>query len=768
MKRLNTNKRTLFWPLVRLTLLFIIAQCVILYFNFKSILGATPVNKFVMQQVIHSEVVIKGIAAFIGAQLLVNLAWILAVMICAYLIRKLFNLTRGTYVALGLLIWADSLIVIFVANQIFFPHSMFAFIFDVTKRLYPALQPYVTQHGVQLTFFITSGLLLVAVALAIISFLLLLVRNAKTTMAVMLIAVLGAGGFYYWKANYAVKPVVVPPMVKAGDKPNIILISMDYFRPGDTVYYGNSVEMTPNVDNILKQSTVFKYNITAIARTFPSLMTVESGSYPIKNGARFNLIDPTQVNHEMTLAHTLQNQGYYTMMATDGSHFFYMTKDYGYNKIVAPPPGLNEFLLSSINDFPLTNLLMNSPVGKYLFPYNYMNRNAAFTYKPATFNKELANALAKRPDQPLYIHIHLTLAAWPYSWSAATPPIPANLSKTARIHYRFNIGLRAVDQQFGQVMQVLQQQHLLNNAMLVVFSDHGQAFGEPGDRITEKANLVGKASNADIYRFTQLNTTVGHGTDVLSMKQYHPLLAFKIYGGPPVNQIGSRTLVTSLIDIAPTVLDYLHVANPGMQGISLMPEITAFPQTGLGDRPLFMETEFTLPSILTADPSIASVLSQGISYYDLNLKTGILQVKPMIGKLIIKGKQRAIIQGKWMLAYYPNSTGPGTLVLVNLATKQWTLDMSDAFAQASPLPQLWQELSQFYGDEINMPALPPAAPATTTTEAAPATSDTTSSSTAAAPTTATPDTKVEASNSAPASTETKPAENAPVVKGKKT
>lgn len=743
MKKQDTNKRALFWPLVRLNLLFIFAQCVILYFNFKSILGATPINKFVMQQVIHSPIVLIGLAKFIGAQLLLYLTWIIAVMLCAYLIRKLFNLTRGTYVALGLLIWVDSLVVIYLANQIYFTHSMFSFLLDIGKKLYPQLQQYITPNGIQMAFFITGGMLLVAVALAITSFFLQLVRNAKTTIAVILIAALGTGGYFYWKLYYAPKPVVVVPAVQAGDKPNIILVSMDYFRPGDTVYYGNNVEMTPNVDDILKQSTVFKYTVSAIARTFPSLMSVESGSYPIKNGARFNLIDPTKVNHNMTLAHTLQNQGYYTMMATDGSHFFYMTKDYGYNKIVAPPPGLNEFLLSSINDFPLSNLLMNTVVGKYLFPYNYMNRNASFTYEPKTFNKELNRALSERPNQPLYIHIHLTLAAWPYSWSAPGVAIPQNLDKTARIHYRFNIGLRAVDQQFGQVMQILKKQGLLNNAMLVVFSDHGQAFGEPGDRITEKQNLVGKASNADIYRFTQLNTSVGHGTDVLSMKQYHPLLAFKIYGGPPVNQIGARSLVTCLIDIAPTVLDYLHIANPGMQGISLMPEITAFPQTGLGDRPIYMETEFTLPSILTADPSIASVLSEGISYYDLNLKTGILQVKPSIAKLIIKGKQRAVIQGKWMLAFYPNSTGPGTLVLVNLQTKQWTLDMSDAFAQASPLPELWKELGDFYGNEIIMPALPPAATTTDATDA------TTPDSTTTTESSATPDVAAPAATSAP-------------------
>ncbi|MFN7096272.1 MAG: sulfatase-like hydrolase/transferase [Gammaproteobacteria bacterium] len=748
MQTSNTSKSGLFWPLVRVTLLYIIAQCVILYFNFKSILGATPINKFVMQQVIHSPTVLIGMAEFVGAQLLVNLAWILAVMLVAYLISTLFNFTRRTYVALGLLIWADSLVVIYLANQVFFPHSMFSFLLDVSNKLYPQLQNYITQSGINLTLYITAGLLAVAIGIALISFLLQLLRNAKTTLALALIVAVSIGGYFYWKEYYMPKPVMMAPKLKAGEKPNVILVSMDYFRPGDTVYYGNVDELTPNVDNILNQSTVFKYTVSAIARTFPSLMSVESGSYPIKSGARFNLIDPTKVNHQLTLAHTLQDQGYYTMLATDGSHFFYMTKDYGYNKIVAPPPGLNEFLLSSINDFPLTNLLMGSVVGKYLFHYNYMNRNASFTYNPTTFNKELKLALNKRPDQPLYLHVHLTLAAWPYSWSSATPPIPDTLSKTGRIHYRFNVGLRAVDQQFGQVMEILKKQGLLNNAMLVVFSDHGQAFGEPGDRITLKENLIGKASQADIYRFTQLNTSVGHGTDVLSMKQYHPLLAFKIYGGTPVNQVGSRTLEACLIDIAPTVLDYLHYANPGMQGISLMPDITAFPQTGLGDRPIFMETEFTLPSILTADPSIASVLSQGISYYDLNLKTGILQVKPSIAKLIIIGKQRAVLQGKWLLAYYPNSKGPGTMVLVNMENRQWTLDMSDPFAQAAPLAQMWQELSDFYGPEIKMPPLPTVASSSDTTPAAASSSTMNSTSSAAAVTSTSVDAAAPAVNTA--------------------
>ncbi|NNM59431.1 MAG: sulfatase-like hydrolase/transferase [Legionellales bacterium] len=717
MKKISTKppQNTLFWPLVRLTVLLIIAEAVILGLNFGSILSATPVNKFIFQQVVHSPIVLIGIAKFVGAQLLLQLVFLLFFMICAKLIKILFNLSNNSYNLIGMLLWFDGVIAVFLANQIYFTHSVFAFILNLGKKLYPALQPYLTAHGIQIAFYVTTAIVGIAVVLAILGFFSLLGKHPKKSISIILLAAIGAGAYVYWRFYYAPKPVTASAPVIPSEKPNIVLLSIDYFRPGDTTYFGNKTEMTPNIDAMLKQSTVFEHAVTVIARTFPSLMSVESGDYPIKNGARFNLIDPAQVNHNETLGHTLQDNGYYSMLATDGSHFFYMTPEYGFNKVVAPTPGLNEFLLSSINDFPLSNLLMNSFVGKYLFPYNYMNRNASYTYEPKTFNKEIEKALKERPaGQPLYIHIHLTLAAWPYTWSAPTDPYPKGLNKTEQTHYRFNEGEIAVDKQFGEVMQILKAQGVFDkNAMLVLFSDHGQAFGEPGDRVTEKKYLVGNATPAEIHQFTGLNVTIGHGTDILSMKQYHPLLAFKFFGTPQ-NQVGSPPVDCALIDIAPTVLDYLHIANPGMQGISLMPNITAFPQTGLGDTPLYMETEFTLPSILTADPSISKVLEEGISYYNLNIKTGNLQVKPSIGKLIIKGKQRAVLQGKWLLAFYPNSTGPGTLVLVNLATKQWTLDMSNAFAQTAPLAQMWQELHDFYGKEIIMPPLPAAVSTTST------------------------------------------------------
>ncbi len=762
---------TVIWPLIRITALLFAAQIAAMFLNFGSLITGTPVNQFIVQEVLHSPPVLTGLAAFAAAQLVLYAGFVFCIWLITRLIGRLFAMRIYSMITLGLLIWADAVITVYLANQIFFPNSQFATLLRSLSTYIPYFQTLSSAQTLDMIFLGFGGLLLFAVAIAAVSLLIFIVQHFKAfIITVLLLLAMGGGGYYYYLKNLPPAPIEVtvpaetsapaatsapvapssapvapssaptemsapaatsapaapssapaetsaPAVISApvaptamATQPNVVYLSIDYFRPGDTVYYGSQQELTPNVDSFLSQATVFKHTLSVIARTFPSLMSVESGTYPKKNGARHNLIMPSRVDQKNTLGNILQKQGYYTMLATDGSHFFYMTPNYGFNRVIAPEPGLNEFLLASLNDFPLSNLIINTPIGKKLFPYNYMNRNANVTYTPSTFNSELQRALLNRPqNKPLYLHAHLTLAAWPYTWSPRDVALPQGLTKPQQARYKFNVGLHAVDQQFAQVMDMLQQQHILDNAIVVVFSDHGQAFGEEGDRVTIAKNYVGTPNKADIARFTKLSSAVGHGTDVLSLKQAHPLLAFKLYGAMQ-NQPGPRDFTASLIDISPTVLDYLHLPRTTMQGVSLLPDITMNQATGIGDRPIFIETEFTLPSILTADPSITKVLDEGIGYYQLDKATGMLEVKPMFTRLIIKGKQRAVVQGSWMLAMYPNANKAATLVLVDLANRQWTTDLQSSFAQSSPLPQLLSELQQFYGDEVDVPTLP-AAPA---------------------------------------------------------
>ena len=82
-------------------------------------------------------------------------------------------------------------------------------------------------------------------------------------------------------------------------------------------------------------------------------------------------------------------------------------------------------------------------------------------------------------------------------------------------------------------------------------------------KITKALALVDLHNTLKRNTSTILNKSAGHGSDILSPRQYHNVLAFNIYKQGTVtttnNKIKTRV---ALIDLAPTILDFLHLHNP--------------------------------------------------------------------------------------------------------------------------------------------------------------------------------------------------------------
>src|SRR5207253_529486 len=150
---------------------------------------------------------------------------------------------------------------------------------------------------------------------------------------------------------------------------------------------------TPYLDSLLESSTVFPDAVTPLARTFPSWSSLLTGLYPRQSRIRSNLADQTDLQLTSTLPAILRNHGYETIYATDETRFSNIDKNFGFDRIIGPPMGLNDFLIGNFNDFPLSNLFVNTVIGKILFPYNYANRAPHFTYDPDSFLKSLTPAL---------------------------------------------------------------------------------------------------------------------------------------------------------------------------------------------------------------------------------------------------------------------------------------------------------------------------------------------------------------------------------------
>jgi len=379
-------------------------------------------------------------------------------------------------------------------------------------------------------------------------------------------------------------------------------------------------------------------------------------------------------------------------------------------------------LLGDVSDFPMMNLLLRFSFSRLLFPYQYGNRGVAITYYPSQFIQQIQTSLTNLPPKPLFLAIHLCLAHWPFYFGKDG----ANENDYADLNYRSSV--KAVDSQFNEVLNELQKAGILSSSIIVLISDHGVALGLPNDRSIALEKYRGdkkeikkierfKLSHAskdsvDLVHDYVINTSFGQGNDVLSLKQYHVVLAFKD-SHHHIKSMQDNALIT-LMDVAPTVLNYLQL--PAMARVDGYPY--RLDQLNAISRNVFIETGDKISAIETPTILKDEVVKESIHQYDFDPVTGSITLTKNAVHSIIKNKQHAIIGQTWMLAWYPTSyhsyfkpknhsshemimdvkTMPPYYVLLNLKTGQWTMDLSSSFAKDMPF-QMKKELDKFCAEE---------------------------------------------------------------------
>jgi arylsulfatase A-like enzyme/predicted membrane protein len=406
-----------------------------------------------------------------------------------------------------LAIWSTTVCAILTLNGYFFPLSLFSRLFlpELPKTILIAL---------------------LLISLALMSVLLLntlffLVKKyPKKTYGVMVVTF----GFIIYKAIHLAPQI---PRHQITTAPNIIMIGIDSLSPRKINHRD-----TPTLARFVQEGVLFKETITPLANTYPAWASILTGLYPEHNQARYNLMPPDAVKSSNSIAWLLQKQGYQTLFATDDRQFNMLGRDFGFQTMIGPRGGANDFLISALNDFPLSNLLVNFPISQWLFPYNYSNRASYITYYPQSFDKRLQQLLVHHDNaSPSFMAIHFTLPHWPYLW-AESPPETNNPHDQSEQHHQ--MAVQRVDQQVSILIRLLEHYGYLDNGMIILLSDHGEGFYFKGSRQTSPLHYQGPG----VSRFskylkrntsTVLDRSAGHGSDLLSADQYHCLLAFKIY-----------------------------------------------------------------------------------------------------------------------------------------------------------------------------------------------------------------------------------------------
>jgi arylsulfatase A-like enzyme/Flp pilus assembly protein TadD len=322
--------------------------------------------------------------------------------------------------------------------------------------------------------------------------------------------------------------------------PNIILITLDTTRADRMGFLGSKRGLTPNLDALAKRSVIFTRAYAQIPLTTPSHAVLLTGTYPQYNHLD-GLVQPLRPEIPY-LPDLLHQHGYHTA-AFVGS----MVLDPYSNAA----PGFDRGFDFYDSDF------HNPRPGEDR--YHSLERRAEDVADRAM------GWLSHHQQTPFFLWLHFYDAHEPYD-----PPEPFKAHFASQ---PYDGEIAYTDSVLGGLLEVLQRHGLFQNTVIAIAADHGEAFGEHGER--------------------------WHGMFLYDETIHVPLL-MKLPDDKNAGQhVDSRV---ALADVAPSLLEVAGVPIPStMQGQSVfplidMPKTSASKQTGNGakkpERAIYSESNY--------------------------------------------------------------------------------------------------------------------------------------------------------------------------------
>lgn len=338
---------------------------------------------------------------------------------------------------------------------------------------------------------------------------------------------------------------------------NVVLITLDAAGARHFTAYGDTTEIAPNVDALARDGIVFEDTFAPASYTLPSIASLFSGAYPQTHG----VVDTSKRLGDTapTLAAELARRGYTTIGLVT-------------NPNAGAAYGLNRGFVV----------------------YDELNRDARL-WSEGIAATELAPRLeaylrASKVKPPFFLYVHVFQPHAPYRppepYLTTTPTAPADGTRARidafRLHqddawtaadfaqlrdlYRAN--LRYADAGVRSVLDVLRAADLLDDTVIAVVGDHGEAFGEHG--------------------------TLEHGDTAYTEEVRVPFILRlpDSVGLKPMRVAGPH----SLVDVAPTLLGLVAPTDPATKfdGLDRTPNIAG--ATG-PERPVFQRSLGDAPQL---------------------------------------------------------------------------------------------------------------------------------------------------------------------------
>ena len=397
-------------------------------------------------------------------------------------------------------------------------------------------------------------------------------------------------------------PEIFVPSAPTTARRSIVLVSIDALRARSVGAYGYFRATTPALDaRLAAEGALVRNAVTAFPYTPPSHMTMLTGVEPCAHGV--GGIEDRLAPNVPTLAELLRANGYATAAFTEDA-------------LIAAASGFER--------------------GFDVYHENRSDESAAPGFAGETFAAARAWLAQQTGDRPFFLFVHTYQVHDPYrpprGYVACFPGADESATLTA-----YEREVRYVDDVIADFLDDVDARGLAERTIVVVTSDHGDAFGEH---------------------------LWGHGYDLHDEVLLVPLLVRApglVPGGRVVDeQVG-------VVDVAPTLLDLVGVAPaPAMQGRSFAALLT-------GRGGAFVER----PVMSAALGDVTSIRTRQFKY----VKKGDVEQLYLLGDDPGEWTNRAAPADPWLEA------GRDALATADEACAQWRLAHRIAAAPATAAPQ---------------------------------------------------------------------------------
>ena len=255
-----------------------------------------------------------------------------------------------------------------------------------------------------------------------------------------------------------------------GERPNVILVVMDTLRADRFGCYGNPNDLTPRMDAVAARGLVFSDARTVASYTWPSTASIFTGLYPHAHGVLGNgqawLVDRAE-----TLAELFSDAGY-----TTGAFVA--------NPLIGPPGNFQQGFETFVNAPAIRARALNERVGHWLtgreeaalFTYvHYFDVHNPYNAPPGFEPEELRPGYSQRD------------VASPPHLARAFPDEAWDEQQLANFNLENNGNFRDYDGEvlyqdtaLGELLDDFAARGLLEDAVVILMSDHGEEFYEHG------------------------------------------------------------------------------------------------------------------------------------------------------------------------------------------------------------------------------------------------------------------------------------------------